>query len=113
MQSQSLAFLTTTLIASLFAVNANAATTVYSQAPDATLLSAPSAILNAPSDPGFSWTYDGDQERWAYFNVATNVSFNRIGWYGTNTDGSFAVARAARSMLTERQRTSAGGFNKK
>ena len=90
MQLQSLAFLAASSIAALFSIEANASTVVYTQ--DLIAISfAPSAVANVPADPGFIWLNDTDTERWAYFNVATNISFNRISWYGTNADGNFAV----------------------
>ena len=91
MQSQSLAFLVTTLIASSFSVDAYASAVTYEQAPAATTSAYASSVRNYAADPGFTWTYDGDAEAWAYFKVPANVSFNRIGWYGSNSDGNFAV----------------------
>lgn len=69
---------------------AQAATVVYSQAPagNARYLS---GILNAAADPGFNWTSDADTEAWAYFSVHSPARFNRISWYGSNTDGAFGV----------------------
>lgn len=90
MSSQSIAFFSAALIASLFSIDANASTDVYTQASNGTFADT-SAIKNMSGDPGFTWTLDQDEEAWAYFKVATNVSFNRISWYGSNTDGNFAV----------------------
>lgn len=99
MQSPSLTFLAATLIASLFSIDANASAGVYTQAPIADSLSAApsltsfaqSAVYNEPGNPGFAWSLGNDQQNWTYFNVANSVSFNRISWFGTNSDGSFAV----------------------
>lgn len=91
MQSQSLAFLVTALIVTSFSVDANASAVTYEQAPAATTVAYASSVRNYAADPGFTWTYDGDVEAWEYFKVSTNISFNRIGWYGSNSDGNFAV----------------------
>ncbi len=89
MQFKHLAFLAVTIIASMFSMGAHATTDVYTQAPGGGL--ATSAILNYALDPGFQWTSDRDQQYWSYFSTPTNVSFNRISWYGTQSDGNFAV----------------------
>lgn len=89
MQIKSLAFLAASIIASLFSMSANASTDVYTQALGSGLST--SAVLNLSTDPGFQWTTDRDQQMWAYFSTPTNVSFNRISWYGTKADGNFAV----------------------
>jgi hypothetical protein len=73
------------------AATAQAAVDVYSQPPGTTYGDV-SAIRNDPADPGFNWTVDGDEQAWVYFAVAGSVSFNRITWYGSATDGDFAVA---------------------
>jgi len=99
MRSLSVVFLAATIIASLFSIDANASTVVYTQDPIANSFS-PSNVLNAPGDPGFNWTSDGDQQSWAYFSVASNVSFNRISWYGTSTDGNFAVGLTSASCFS-------------
>jgi hypothetical protein len=84
---QSVAVSVVTLVAS---GAAPAATVVYEQAPNHVGL-AGSYVWNDPSDPGFNWGIDTDTERWEYFIVPGKVSFNRIGWYGNNADGDFAV----------------------
>lgn len=99
MQSLSLTFLAATIIASLFFVDANASTVVYTQAPIADSLSATpnltsfaqSAVYNEPANPGFVWSLGNDQQNWTYFSVTHSVNFNKISWFGTNSDGSFAV----------------------
>ena len=90
MQLQSIGLLAATIIGSIFSIDTYASIDVYTQAPNKSNF-APSAVLNASNDPGFNWTFDNDQERWDYFSVGSNVSFNRIGWYGSNSDGNFAV----------------------
>lgn len=90
MKIQTLAFLGAAISASIFSIDANASIDVYTQAPNTTF-GGTSAVDNIPTDPGFTWTLDQDEESWAYFNVATNISFNRIGWYGSDSDGAFAV----------------------
>ena len=66
------------------------AAVVYTQDPNGVLTDT-SAVLNSPSDPGFNWTIDNDEEAWADFLVPSTISFNRIDWYGSNADGDFAV----------------------
>lgn len=78
------------IVASTFTIEAYASTVAYTQAPNQNLADS-SAVWNNPADPGFTWTLDQDIQAWAYFKVGTNVSFNRIGWYGSNADGNFAV----------------------
>ncbi|MGD0959898.1 MAG: VPLPA-CTERM sorting domain-containing protein [Methylomonas sp.] len=91
MQSQSLNILTATIASALFSIDSHASIIdVYTQTPVANSF-VQSAVLNAPGDSGFNWTTDTDQEQWDYFSVASNVSFNRISWYGTQADGNFAV----------------------
>ncbi len=90
MQSQSLTFLAATIIASLFSIDAYASTVVYEQAPNTNYFSQ-SAVFNDPTDTGFNWTIGTDSQSFEYFGVASNISFNRIGWYGNNADGDFAV----------------------
>jgi len=90
MQTQSLAFIAAAIIASLFSIDSNASAVVYTQPPNATFADT-SAVKNIPGDPGFTWSLDQDEEVWAYFSVATDISFNRISWYGSNADGNFAV----------------------
>ncbi|MEW5787959.1 MAG: PEPxxWA-CTERM sorting domain-containing protein [Pseudomonadota bacterium] len=63
---------------------------VYSQAPTGTFADT-SAVWNDPHDPGFNWSLDGDKEVWSYFTLPSSVTFDRISWYGSNTDGDFAV----------------------
>lgn len=92
MQGQSLTLIAPSLAIVLFSMNAQASIDVYSQAPS-TSNYAQSAVWNNPNDTGFNWTLDSDQERWDYFSIggSADVSFDRIGWYGTNADGNFAV----------------------
>jgi hypothetical protein len=77
----------------------DAAVDVYSQAPSSSLADT-SAVYNNPADPGFNWALDADMEAWAYFHVPTDVSLNRISWYGTDSDGAFAVALFAASCFS-------------
>lgn len=77
-------------LAGLAASPSWAAVDVYNQAPSAVLADT-SAVFNNPSDPGFNWAIDSDMEAWAYFQVPADVQFNRISWYGSDADGSFAV----------------------
>lgn len=90
MRSRSFAFLAGTIITSIFSINSYASIDVYTQAPMGYGF-AQSAVWNDPNDPGFNWAVDSDQESWEYFGVTSNVRFNRISWYGTNSDGNFAV----------------------
>jgi len=79
------------LLASAVVFNGTArAAVVYTQDPNGNLIDT-SAVYNAPSDPGFNWTLDMDEQVWADFSVSSNISFNRITWYGSNADGDFAV----------------------
>ncbi len=82
------------LAASVFtlaaASTAQAAKVVYEQTPNHVGF-AGSYVWNDPSDPGFNWSAGTDTERWEYFIAPTSGSFNRIGWYGNNADGEFAV----------------------
>lgn len=84
---QALAVSVFTLVVS---ATAQAATVVYEQAPNSSGF-AGSYVLNDPNDPGFNWVTDTDAEQWEYFIAPTSGSFNRIGWYGNNADGEFAV----------------------
>lgn len=77
------------VITVLFLSNAEAAI-VYTQDSNGILTDA-SAVANINTDPGFTWTLDGDEQAWAAFTVAGSISFNRIGWTGSNSDGNFAV----------------------
>lgn len=77
-------------IAGLTASSTWAAIDVYSQAPAGGLADT-SAVFNNQADPGFNWGIDSDMEAWAYFQVPADVQFNRITWYGSDSDGSFAV----------------------
>ena len=90
MQTQTLTLVAATIAVALFSINAHSSIDVYAQAPVANSV-VQSAVLNASTDPGFNWTTDTDQEQWDYFSVGSNVTFNRIGWYGTKADGNFAV----------------------
>lgn len=74
----------------LMPLHAGAAMDVYSQAPTNTFADT-SAVWNDPNDPGFNWSLDGDREAWAYFKLPSSVTFDRISWYGSNSDGDFAV----------------------
>jgi opacity protein-like surface antigen len=86
-----------TLVASS---TAQAEKVVYEQAPNNGGF-AGSTIRSDPLDPtGFNWTVDTDTERWEYFIVPATVSFNRIGWYGTDADGQFAVDLFAASCFS-------------
>jgi hypothetical protein len=97
----------TNRLSALFAVAAaliaspasHAATDVYSQPPSSGVINT-SAVLNAPADPGFQWTSDSDEEVWAYFSLPSAVTFNQISWYGSNTDGNFAVDLFAASCFS-------------
>jgi hypothetical protein len=77
----------------------HAATDVYSQPQSGSFINT-SAVLNAAGDPGFNWTSDSDEQVWAYFSLPTAVTFNRISWYGSNTDGNFAVDLFAASCFS-------------
>jgi hypothetical protein len=71
--------------------SSHAATDVYSQ-PQSGHFANTSAVYNVgPADPGFTWSLDQDEEVWAYFSLPQTATFNRISWYGSNTDGDFAV----------------------
>ncbi len=83
-------FLVIVVFTSLVSIDAHAFTDVFSQTPN-TAFSATSAVYNLSNDPGFTWSLDQDEEAWAYFSVPTDASFNRISWYGSNSDGEFAV----------------------
>ncbi|WP_446809135.1 VPLPA-CTERM sorting domain-containing protein [Methylomonas sp. 2BW1-5-20] len=91
--------LATALLTSLVSIDAYASIDVFSQAPNTTF-SASSAVYNVSSDPGFTWSLDQDEEAWAYFNVPTDLTFNRIAWYGSNSDGKFAVDFFAASCFS-------------
>jgi opacity protein-like surface antigen len=69
---------------------AQAANVVYEQAPNNGWF-AGSSVRNDPADPGFNWGVDTDLQRWEYFIAPTTASFNRIGWYGNDAGGEFAV----------------------
>ena len=100
MRFRILAFVGALISASAFGPAGQAATTiVYDQAPNGRLLTT-SAVQNVPSDPGFQWTNDTDRQVWAYFGTATDVTFNRISWYGSNADGNFAVGLFAASCFS-------------
>lgn len=90
MRSHVLTFVATAVVASAFSVHAYASTVVYSQDPN-TSFSETSAVKNLVGDPGFTWSLNQDEEVWTYFKVATDMSFNRISWYGSNADGDFAI----------------------
>jgi hypothetical protein len=72
------------------ASSAQAAKVVYEQAPNNGGF-AGSSVRNDPADPGFNWGVDTDLERWEYFYAPTTTSFNRIGWFGNDASGEFAV----------------------
>lgn len=99
MRALSLTSLAATMAVSLFSLNAFAATTVYEQAPAAqpgasnpSFAGGFSAVYNDPEDPGFNWTgLKPEMQSSETFTLGTAVSFNRIGWYGNNADGDFAV----------------------
>lgn len=90
MQSPSLTFLAAAIIASSFSIEANASVAVYTQAPNAGS-SVQSAVWSEPGNTGFSWALGNDQQNWTYFSVASSVSFNQITWFGSDSDGGFAV----------------------
>jgi hypothetical protein len=77
----------------------NIQTTVYEQAPAAqpgasnsSFAGAGSFVYNDPTDPGFNWTgVKPEMQSFETFALGTAVIFNRIGWYGNNADGDFAV----------------------
>lgn len=80
-----------TALAILLLTISNAyATVVYSQDPTASY-ALTSAFINLASDPGFNGNSDADQQVWTTFQVTANTSVNEITWYGTQSDGSFAV----------------------
>lgn len=88
------------LCALALAPTTQAATDVYSQAQNGTLI-AKSAVYNVgAADPGFTWSLDQDEEIWAYFSLPANASFNRISWYGSKTDGNFGVDLFAASCFS-------------
>ena len=66
-------------------------TTVYAQLPGTGSFADTSAVRNVATDPGFTWSFDGDSEAWAYFTATSTGNVNKITWYGSNTDGAFAV----------------------
>jgi hypothetical protein len=80
-------------------INAVAAVDVYSQAPNGNVADI-SAVANLSSDPGFTWSLDQDEQAWAYFSIGSTVSLNRISWYGSNSDGNFAVDLYAASCFS-------------
>jgi hypothetical protein len=98
---RSISMIAATVAASMLSSNAPTATTVYAQAPAAQpvhsnygaqfFLGAGSYVYNDPNDPGFNWSADTDTQSWETFSLATPASVNRIGWYGNNADGDFAV----------------------
>ncbi len=86
--------------AAMLTAGAHAATDVYSQPQNGTYANT-SAVYNVgPADPGFTWSLDQDEEVWAYFSPTPGISFNRIAWYGSNTDGNFAVDLFAASCFS-------------
>jgi hypothetical protein len=86
--------------ATLLHAPAGAATDVYVQPPTGGFANT-SAVYNVGvADPGFTWSLDQDEEIWAYFSLPASVSFNRISWYGSNTDGNFAVDLFAASCFS-------------
>jgi PEP-CTERM motif len=99
MKAISFARLAAALAAALIGVNATAATSVYSQAPNAVFQDV-SAVADFPADPGFTWTLDQDEQAWAYFSIPKSISFDRVGWYGSNADGKFAVNMFAASCFS-------------
>jgi hypothetical protein len=86
--------------AAVLTASAYAATDVYSQPQNGSFANT-SAVYNVgPTDPGFTWSLDQDEEVWAYFSPTPGISFNRIAWYGSNTDGDFAVDLFAASCFS-------------
>lgn len=79
------------LISNFFVIQAASGSEAYSQSPNLNIIDT-SAVFNNPSDPGFTWSLDQDEESWAYFNAQKNTSFNQITWYGTNADNRFALS---------------------
>lgn len=67
------------------------ASVVYTQAPATTPSFATSAYINFANDQGFNGNSDADSQIWATFKTASNISFNRITWYGSASDGNFAI----------------------
>jgi hypothetical protein len=96
--TQLMALMVPTVVAALPG-HAQASTVVYTQAPTQTIGDV-SAVANIPSDPGFTWTLDQDSEAWAYFSAPANASINRIEWYGSDSDGNFAVDLFAASCFS-------------
>ena len=90
MSSQSHFIFAAAMAASAFSIDTNASIDVYTQAVTG-VGGATSAILSAAGDPGFNWTTDTDQEMWNYFHLASDVTFNRITWYGSKADANFGV----------------------
>jgi hypothetical protein len=74
----------------LVAAQAHAAVDVYSQ-PAGSGYADVSAVYNYSADPGFTWTLDSDMQAWAYFSLPSDVKVNAITWYGSDSDGQFAV----------------------
>lgn len=50
-----------------------------------------SAVRNLPTDPGFTWSLNDDEQVWAYFRVPTPGQFDRVSWVGSAADPVFAV----------------------
>lgn len=90
MRSKTIQALAVSVVTLVVSATAQAATVVYEQAPNGSGF-AGSFVKNDANDPGFNWVTDTDTERWEYFIAPTSGSFNRIGWYGNNADGQFAV----------------------
>jgi hypothetical protein len=99
MRSRTIPVLQASAALLIFACPAQAQKVVYEQAPNNGGF-AISSVRDDPADPGFNWTVDTDTERWEYFSVSAAVSFNRIGWYGSNADGQFAVDLFAASCFS-------------
>lgn len=70
---------------------AQAATDAYTQLPNGQIANTSAIYNNSPSDPGFTWSLDQDEQIWSYFSLPQAVTFNRISWFGTNADGAFGV----------------------
>jgi hypothetical protein len=93
--TQPLTIVVVTIATSLLSFNSQAATTVFEQAPAVQVgqffSGSGSYVRNDLADPGFNWVTDTDMQSWEYFSLAAPVNVNRIGWYGNNADGNFAV----------------------
>jgi hypothetical protein len=90
MLKKSLAVLAALVVSSLSTMSAQATTVVFNNASNGALR-IQSAVYNLSTDPGFQWGMDGDQQAYDYFHVNSAITFDRINWTGSNSDGDFAV----------------------